>query len=152
MPEKVAVDQLEFHYFSSSSVAHCAWSCFVIWFLCCRHSSKPHEPNCILMEVSCHYLIFCFWSISTSEQLGAPVPSEDLKCPPLPATAGWAAAELACEVLGQQKSIGTAHIQNSLNPTAFLSPLLLFNYSRVVLEEQTLRHWNTFNYRQTNPE
>lgn len=53
-----------------------------MWFLCCRHNSKPHELSCFLMEVSCH-LIFCFWSVSTSERLGAPVTSEDLKCPHL---------------------------------------------------------------------
>lgn len=95
-----------------------------MWFLCCGHNSKPHELSSFLMEVSCHYLIFCFWSVSTSERLGAPVTSEDLKCPHLPATPGWAAAELAYEVLGLQKSTGTARIQSSLH-RFFASSLII---------------------------
>lgn len=126
-----------------------------MWFLCCRHNSKPHKLNCFLIEVSCHYLIFCFWSVSTSEQLGAPLTSGDLKHPHLPASAGWAAAELSYAALGLQKSTGTAHIWSSHNPTAFfffLVSYLLFNYSGVVLEEQAPQHGSSFNYRQTNPE
>lgn len=93
------------------------------------------------MEVSCHYLLFCFLSVSTSEHLGALVAREGLKCPHLPATTDQAAAEPASEVLEmQKKQRDSTHPKLTEPHRGFVSSLLVFNYSRVVLEEQTLQH------------